>query len=183
MRRFVKPNSSQETSPILVTILGTYLPDSVKIWFINQKIQPFIDRLRQCTKCFSFFHPIRVCEKSQACHLCGTGHVGPCQGPAKCINCQGPHSATSKTCPMYSKEQQMLELKSRKHLTTGEARCIFSHASNATYATAVKSNMIRDDFESIVDQKIESILQSLLQKMQKQTLTFQEKMEQVSCLS
>ncbi|GBL56583.1 hypothetical protein AVEN_243979-1 [Araneus ventricosus] len=41
MRRFVKPNSSQETSPVLVTILGIYLPDSMKIWFINQKIQPF----------------------------------------------------------------------------------------------------------------------------------------------
>ncbi|GBM20024.1 hypothetical protein AVEN_77940-1 [Araneus ventricosus] len=47
MRRFVKPNSSQETSPVLITILGTYLPDSVKIWFINKKIQPFIDRPRQ----------------------------------------------------------------------------------------------------------------------------------------
>ncbi|GBL87615.1 hypothetical protein AVEN_165215-1 [Araneus ventricosus] len=30
MRRFVKPNSSQETSPVLVTILGTYLPDLLK---------------------------------------------------------------------------------------------------------------------------------------------------------
>ncbi|GBL80049.1 hypothetical protein AVEN_29062-1 [Araneus ventricosus] len=47
MQRFVKPNSSQETSPVLVTILGTYLPDSVKIWFINQKIQSSIDRPRQ----------------------------------------------------------------------------------------------------------------------------------------
>ncbi|GBM09200.1 hypothetical protein AVEN_226706-1 [Araneus ventricosus] len=153
MRRFVKPNSSQETSPVLVTILGTYLPDSVEFCFINQKIQPFIDRSRQCTKCFSFFHLTRVCEKSQACHLCGTVYVGPCQGLAKCSNCQGPHSATSKTCPMYSKEQQKLELKFRNHLTTGEARRIFSHASNATYATTVKSNTIRDDFESTVDQK------------------------------
>ncbi|GBO06056.1 hypothetical protein AVEN_10952-1 [Araneus ventricosus] len=79
---------------------------------------------------------------------------------------------------MYSKEQQMLELKSRNHLTTGEARRIFSHASNETYATAAKSNAIRDDFESTVDQKIESIVQSLLEKMEKQTLAFQEKMEQ-----
>ncbi|GBM29522.1 hypothetical protein AVEN_146297-1 [Araneus ventricosus] len=129
MRRFVKPNSSQETSPVLITILGTYLPNSVKFWFINQKIQPFIDRPRKCTKCFRFFHPTKVCEKFQACHLCGTVHVGPCQGPAKC---QGPHFAKSKTCPMYSKGQQMLELKSRNHLKTGEARRIFSHASNAT---------------------------------------------------
>ncbi|GBN02494.1 hypothetical protein AVEN_185894-1 [Araneus ventricosus] len=109
MRRFAKPNSSQETSPsVLVTILGTYLPDSVKIWFINQKIQSLIDRPRQCTKCFSFFHRTRICEKSQACHLCGTVHVGPCQGPAKYSNCQGPHSVTSKTYPMYRKEKQML---------------------------------------------------------------------------
>ncbi|GBO13866.1 hypothetical protein AVEN_33858-1 [Araneus ventricosus] len=41
MRRFVKPNSSQETSPVLVTILGTYLPDSVKIWFIKTKNSAF----------------------------------------------------------------------------------------------------------------------------------------------
>ncbi|GBM17632.1 hypothetical protein AVEN_80917-1 [Araneus ventricosus] len=79
---------------------------------------------------------------------------------------------------LYSKEQQMLELKSRNHLKIGEARRIFSHASNANYATAVKSNMIRDDFESTVDQKIESIVQSLLEKMVKQTLAFQEKMQQ-----
>ncbi|GBL97967.1 hypothetical protein AVEN_126868-1 [Araneus ventricosus] len=81
---------------------------------------------------------------------------------------------------MYSKEQQMLELKSRNHLMTGEARRVFSHACNATYATAAKSNTICDDFESTVDQKIESIVQSLLKKMEKQTLAFQEKIEQQS---
>ncbi|GBM32229.1 hypothetical protein AVEN_131618-1 [Araneus ventricosus] len=31
MRIFVKPNSSQESSPVLVTIPGTYLPDSVNL--------------------------------------------------------------------------------------------------------------------------------------------------------
>ncbi|GBM68025.1 hypothetical protein AVEN_75868-1 [Araneus ventricosus] len=31
MRRFEKPNSSQETFAVLVTFLGTYLPDSIKI--------------------------------------------------------------------------------------------------------------------------------------------------------
>ncbi|GBO13865.1 hypothetical protein AVEN_33857-1 [Araneus ventricosus] len=96
----------------------------------------------------------------------------------KCINCQGPHSATSKACPMYSKEQQMLELKSRNHLTTGEARRSCSHASNTNYATVVKSNTSNVDFESTVNQKIESVVQSLLDKMEHQTLAFQEQMQQ-----
>ncbi|GBL95483.1 hypothetical protein AVEN_54094-1 [Araneus ventricosus] len=51
-------------------------------------------------------------------------------------------------------------------------------ASNANYETAVKSNIINDDFESTVNQKIEFIVQCLLDKMEKQTLAFQEKMEQ-----
>ncbi|GBM68024.1 hypothetical protein AVEN_75867-1 [Araneus ventricosus] len=127
--------------------------------------------------CFSFFHPTRICEKSQACHLFGTVHDGPRQGPAKCSNCQGPHSATSKACPMCSKEQQMLKLKSRNHLTTEEVRRNFSHTSNANYATAVKSNMINNDFESTVNQKIESIVQPLLDKMEQQTLALMKMFE------
>ncbi|GBN45038.1 hypothetical protein AVEN_204901-1 [Araneus ventricosus] len=83
----------------------------------------------------------------------------------------------------------MLELKSRNHLTTGEARRIFSHSSNANYATAVKSNMINDDFEPTVNQKIRvHCLISLRlsgetnlafeEKMKQRTLAFHEKMEQ-----
>ncbi|GBN76332.1 hypothetical protein AVEN_237799-1 [Araneus ventricosus] len=103
MRRFVKQNSSNEVSPLLVTILGTSLPDSVKIWFINQKIQPFIDRPRKCLKCFSFYHPTRICVKRIQFATC-VERFTLVQGPTKCRNCQGPHPAISKACPMYSKE-------------------------------------------------------------------------------
>ncbi|GBN81607.1 hypothetical protein AVEN_84446-1 [Araneus ventricosus] len=72
----------------------------------------------------------------------------------------------------------MLELKSRNHLTTGEARRIFSRTSNTNYASAVKSNITGNDFENTVNQKVESIVQSLLEKMEHQTLAFQEQMQQ-----
>ncbi|GFX86516.1 uncharacterized protein TNCV_3727851 [Trichonephila clavipes] len=49
MRRFIKTGSHQQFSPILVTILGTTLPETVKLWFINHRIQNFIDKPRQCT--------------------------------------------------------------------------------------------------------------------------------------
>ncbi|GBM75285.1 hypothetical protein AVEN_214604-1 [Araneus ventricosus] len=41
MRRFVKQNNSRETSPVLVTKLGTRLPRYMKIWFTNQKNSVF----------------------------------------------------------------------------------------------------------------------------------------------
>ncbi|GBL79835.1 hypothetical protein AVEN_28903-1 [Araneus ventricosus] len=92
MRRFVKQNNSRETSPVLVTKLGTCLPGYMKIWFTNQKIKSFIDRPRQCVKCYSFMHPSRVCEKTPICNSCGEIHSGICLAPQKCINCQGEHS-------------------------------------------------------------------------------------------
>ncbi|GBM07291.1 hypothetical protein AVEN_187849-1 [Araneus ventricosus] len=56
MRRVLKQNSVKDMSPVLITVLSTTIPDEIKIWFINQKIQHFIDRPRQCTKCYSLAH-------------------------------------------------------------------------------------------------------------------------------
>ncbi|GBO18643.1 hypothetical protein AVEN_7462-1 [Araneus ventricosus] len=140
IRRFVKQNNIRETSSVLVTMLGTRLPGYMKIWFTNQRIQSFIDRPRQCTKCYSFMHPARVCEKTPVCHSCGAIHSGICQVPQKCVNCQGDNSATSKGCPLYIKEQNIMELKCRNHLTTAEARRIYNQSAKVNYASAVKAN-------------------------------------------
>ncbi|GIX78398.1 hypothetical protein CDAR_313651 [Caerostris darwini] len=80
LRRFVKLNSTQEFSPVLITILGTFLPDSIKIWFTNQKIRQFVDRVRQCLHCYEFTHATRVCDRN-ICPRCGVNHEGLCQGP------------------------------------------------------------------------------------------------------
>ncbi|GIY23428.1 RNA-directed DNA polymerase from mobile element jockey [Caerostris extrusa] len=63
LRRFVKLNSTQEFSPVLVTILGTFLPDVIKIWFTKQKIRQFVYRVRQCLNCYEFTNATRVCDK------------------------------------------------------------------------------------------------------------------------
>ncbi|XP_055938250.1 uncharacterized protein LOC129968418 [Argiope bruennichi] len=166
MKRFVKQNSTQQTSPILVTILGTSLPNSVKLWLTIQKIRPFIDRPRQCSKCYNFLHPSRICSKDQVCQLCGSEHVGNCQNPVKCINCQGSHAATSEASPLYAKEQQILYLKCRNHLTTGESRRILKASSNTNYATVTRSNTVPIDFEKSLNDKMESIIQNINKKME-----------------
>ncbi|GFS68773.1 reverse transcriptase domain-containing protein [Trichonephila clavipes] len=88
MRRFIKTGSQQQFSPVLITILGTTLPETVKLWFINHRIQNFIDKPRQCTTCFSFLHSTRFCQKTAICINCGDPHSGQCSNNSRCINCK-----------------------------------------------------------------------------------------------
>ncbi|GIY45522.1 hypothetical protein CDAR_401071 [Caerostris darwini] len=168
LRRFVKINSTQEFSLVLVTILGTFLPDAIKIWFTNQKIRQFVDRVRQCLHCYEFTHATRVCDKN-VCPLCGVNHEGQCQGPEKCILCNGPHSATSKICPRHTVEQKILEFKCRNHLTIGEARRLYTQSSKTHYSDAAKINTTAPNIEEIVNQRVESIVQNITIKMEQQT--------------
>ena len=39
LRRFLRKGSSNEFSPVLVTIFSTKLPDEIKIWFTVQKVK------------------------------------------------------------------------------------------------------------------------------------------------
>ncbi|CAL1269217.1 unnamed protein product [Larinioides sclopetarius] len=86
IRRFIKSTSTKETSPVLIIILGTTIPDAVKIWFIHQRVKPFIDSPRQCNKCYAFTHTTRVCTKLNLCYICGVALVVPCQQPENFIN-------------------------------------------------------------------------------------------------
>ncbi|GBL77190.1 hypothetical protein AVEN_12811-1 [Araneus ventricosus] len=178
MRRLVKQNNTRETSLVLVTKLGTPLPEYMKIWFTNQKIQSFIDRPRQCVKCYSFKHPSRVCEKTPICPSCGEILSGICQAPQKCINCQGEHAATSRGCPFYIKEQNILEFKGRNHLTTAEARRIYSQSAKFNYTAAVKANTPSNNIEGQINEKMETMLLKMNEKIESITQIINAKMEQ-----
>ncbi|GBN33578.1 hypothetical protein AVEN_93108-1 [Araneus ventricosus] len=168
MRRFVKQNTQPEAAPVLITILGTTLPEYVKMWFIHQRINLFVDRSRTCNKCFSFFHATRTCTLDPACHQCGQIHASTCQGPIHYINCKGDHSALDKNCPHYIKEIKVLEYKARYHVTTGEARRILNQRPNTNLATIVKSNISNTDLENTLTTKIESIFQKMQEKIDQQ---------------
>ncbi|GBL82122.1 hypothetical protein AVEN_252324-1 [Araneus ventricosus] len=168
MRRFVKQNTQPEAAPVLITILGTTLPEHIKMWFIHQKINLFIDRPRMCNKCFSFFHATRTCNLNPACHQCGQIHTSSCQSPMQCINCKGNHSALDKNCPHYIKEIKVLEYKARHHVTTGEARRILNHRTNTNLATIVKSNTCTSDLENTLTTKMEALFQKMQEKIDQQ---------------
>ncbi|GBM15332.1 RNA-directed DNA polymerase from mobile element jockey [Araneus ventricosus] len=127
-------------------------------------------------------HPSRVCEKTPICPSCGDIHSGIWQVPRKCINCQGEHSATSRGCPFYIKEQNIVELKGRIHLTTAAARRIYNQSANFNYAAALKAHTPSNDIEGQINEKMETMLLKMNEKIESITQIINAKMEQVTML-
>ena len=77
------------------------LPSSVRIFARSAKIRPADNRprLQVCPRCHGF-HNINACTRRARCGLCAADfHNGPCVTPIKCLNCAGPHVASSPGCP------------------------------------------------------------------------------------
>ncbi|CAL1271013.1 unnamed protein product [Larinioides sclopetarius] len=94
------------------------------------------------------------------------------------VTTNGQHSATSKACPFYIKEQNILELKCRHHLATSEARRVYNQSSKSNYATAVKATHPVVITEDQISEKIESMMQKRNEKIDSLIQTLYAKMEQ-----
>ncbi|GBL74157.1 hypothetical protein AVEN_231045-1 [Araneus ventricosus] len=182
LRRFVKLNSNKVISPVLITILGTTVPETIKLWFIRQRTQPFVDRPRQCNKCFVFTHGTRTCYKNNICFCCGGDHIGPCQQPPKCVNCSGSRNAKSRSYPVCIQEQKILELKCHNHITIGEARRIFQQ-KNAKYAESVKTLPAIPNIEESLNAKFENLLKAVNDRFEQQMQLFADMLQKsMNCI-
>ncbi|GFS94174.1 uncharacterized protein TNCV_3786391 [Trichonephila clavipes] len=176
IRRFIKSGTNPEISPVLITILGTVLSDNVKLWFINHKIQLFIDKPRQCTKCFSFSHPSRFCQSPAICCNCGSSHSGECTVNANCIyiNCKGNHPANFSLCSSFLAEKQIMELKCRQHVTLSETRRRFRASNSENLSTVLKSKSQENNIQELIDKKFEKMMTAFQTVVEKQTAFLME---------
>ncbi|GBO14945.1 hypothetical protein AVEN_109046-1 [Araneus ventricosus] len=110
------------------------------------------------------------------CYLCGVIHIGHCQQPEKCINCNGSHNATSRSSPFYVKEQKILELKCRNHIITGEAKRIFQQ-NKAKYAETVKTMPAVSNLEDTINAKFESLLQAINDRFERYMAIFADMLQ------
>ncbi|GIY12193.1 hypothetical protein CEXT_58931 [Caerostris extrusa] len=90
-----------------------------------------------------------------------------------------------KIYPRHSLEQKILDFKCRNHLTIGEARRLYAQSSKTNYSGAAKINTTAPNIEEIVNQTVESIVQSITIKMEQQTTLlieiFQKKQSKILC--
>ena len=103
-----------ETDTFVLTFNRLTRPKVLKItdWH-NVLVHEYKERPQHCYNCQRYGHVAKYCrrESTPTCAKCGIeGHsMKNCTSDfTKCINCKGSHYATSKTCPSYLLEEEIL---------------------------------------------------------------------------
>lgn len=173
IRRFNRKGTSEPSESVLVTIYGNTVPSEIKLFYTVIKLEKFIDSPRQCGKCYKFNHSMKSCNKKEGlCSNCGLAHSEECTTlTPTCINCEGPHPATEKTCPSRKTEEKLLKFKCLNNLTFTEARRFFANQRKNTYAAAaqavppvtapVQSISIQNIIDKAVEKAVKEVAQTL----------------------
>lgn len=114
-----------------LTFQSRSLPAHMYIGFERLKIQEDLPRPRQCCNCWKYGHPTKYCTSNHCCPLCSKEDHDYDDCPQNrdrvfkghCPNCEEKgHTAFSKKCKLYMKENEILLLMRRQGITKREAR-------------------------------------------------------------
>ena len=95
-----------DTNTYILTFNKPTTPTSIRIGYINTKIETYIPNPLRCQKCQKYGHPKDKCTRPSICAKCGNSNHTEleCKNPFNCINCTGEHPAYSRECEMRKKE-------------------------------------------------------------------------------
>ena len=134
----------QPTGTFIVTFNSPTLPSSLKVGYLQVKVDLYIPNPMRCFKCQRYGHYKTSCSRSEACMKCGKDDHSDehCQGAAHCVNCEGNHPANAKTCPKWIEEKQIQRIKVTGNMTYSKAREMYQlqDARVKSYAGAVTTN-------------------------------------------
>ena len=119
-----RDNVLKPSNTFVFTFSTPVLPSTVKIGFIQAKVDVYIPNPLRCYQCQIFGHHEHKCGRQAVCANCGMPEhcpSGQCQRPARCANCLGDHPANSKQCPTWEKEKKILKIKCEQNITFPEA--------------------------------------------------------------
>lgn len=185
LRRFTKKSGETitPTELVLVTVLGAKIPDSIKLYYSFQKIAPFIDRPRQCTRCHRFDHPTKFCTRPQVCIRCGAeGSHDTCPGPISCPNCKQDHPADDKNCRLRIEEIKVLEFKERYNLSFAEARIRLKKKKDSipSFADVTKISQETPDLEAKIQKAVDKIIGPTLANLTASITTLAEQQQKTA---
>ena len=124
----------------------------VTLGYVIVRISQFISNPLRCFKCQQFGHGQLSCHNKEICFRCGReGHDGKdCTEDPRCKNCQGGHMASSKDCPRWKTEKEIVTLKCTKNISFYEAKAL--HAQNSP-----STNPSRPSYAKVATKILKSI--------------------------
>ena len=171
------------TNTIFLTFAMAKLPESVKVGYINAKVNPFVPSPLRCFRCQKFGHTSSNCTAKETCRDCGKEkHEGSCSGPTHCVNCEGEHSSTSRECPKWKLEVEIQKIKTLERCSFAEARTKATALMPTTqsYAKAAATPVVVErGTEQSVDKLVAAIgvLVERVDKLERQLSSFLAKQD------
>ncbi|XP_033744306.1 uncharacterized protein LOC117330192 [Pecten maximus] len=128
------------TNTFILTFGVPQLPQTVTIGYQRYGVSAYIPNPLRCRNCQKYGHHEDRCGRNTVCEHCGReGHTDNAQCNIvgkRCINCQGNHAASSRDCPAWKKEREVLRVKYTENISFPEARRIVESkdSTNPTFA-------------------------------------------------
>ena len=133
----------------------------------------------RCFICQKFGHHREASRGRQTCAKCGEkdpGHaVEDCMKEIRCANCQQDHPAYARTCAVYQKEKEIIEVKHKRNVSFLEARRIVgSYMGESSYASVARRADRTSD-----DSKYRTLMGKLIKLEANDWLKFQEHLKKL----
>ena len=116
-------NNKIPTDSFILTFDTPKIPSCVKVGWINCKTRLYIPNPLRCFNCQKFGHSSNKCSHASICAKCAqAGHqYNDCTNDAQCANCKQNHPASSRNCPTWKIQRQIMEIKCVNNITFKEA--------------------------------------------------------------
>ena len=123
-KRKENSNDLENTDTFIVTFGDTRMPKDVKIGYLNVEVELYIPNPRRCFGCQRYGHGKNTCSHDPVCSNCGQeGHdYEVCDNQTCCYHCEQEHPSSSKKCPMYKLEKEIMEVKIKQNISFKDAR-------------------------------------------------------------
>ncbi|XP_046142624.1 uncharacterized protein LOC123988039 [Osmia bicornis bicornis] len=115
----------EDSDAILLTFKGDSLPTRLYIGqgHVWLKVEPFIESVKQCFRCFRFGHLQAVCKaKSRRCMVGSEQFHGECNKQQRCVNCGEAHRANARECLIFQRESELKKTMAYKNVSYSQAR-------------------------------------------------------------
>lgn len=100
-RSLASPEGDGTLRLVVSASATTKLPTHLRLFARATRMKALDNRpqLQVCPRCHDY-HNINACNRHARCGICAAdSHNGPCSTPIKCLNCAGPHPASSLGFP------------------------------------------------------------------------------------
>ena len=118
----------------IITFPTSQPPKKIEILGLTLNLEPYREKPKQCKKCFSYMHKYTDCRKEPRCSKCSlpsSTHTNEaCNRDSFCYLCRGNHPPTSRTCPIYISEEDLLNEALKRGCGRGHIRAEKRRAAN-----------------------------------------------------